>query len=113
MTNYKQNYVMLTTTQLRQIIALSQNRTLDYRAVIDHEDGSATVAFCLDEEDEEAGNEPEERYELKSAQPYAKMQEAAENVAYLLEHPAASVDFKGLAYWAKECEEARNNLLSK
>ena len=107
------NYVMLTTTQLRQIIALSQNSTLDYRAVIDNEDGSATVAFWLDKDDEEAGNDPKECYELKSAQPYAKMQEAAANVAYLLEHPAASVDFKGLAYWAKECEEERKKLLYK
>lgn len=107
------NYVMLTTTQLRQIIALAQNPTLNYIATDENEDGSATVAFWLNEEDEEAGNEPKERYELKSAQPYAKMQEAAENVAYLLEHPAASVDFKGLAYWAKECEETRKNLLYK
>lgn len=107
------NYVMLTTTQLRQIIALSGNRTLTYNEVIENEDGSATVAFWLNEEDEEAGNNPKEHFELKSAQPYAKMQEAAENVAYLLEHPAASVDFKGLAYWARECEEARKNLLYK
>lgn len=109
----QKNYIMLTTTQLRQIIALAQNRTLNYKEVIDNEDGSATVAFWLDKEDEEAGNDPKERYELKSAQPYAKMQEAAENVVYLLEHPAASVDFKGLAYWAKQCEDARKNLLYK
>ena len=102
---------MLTTTQLRQIMDLAQNRTLNYKEVIDNEDGTATVAFWLNEE--EAGNEPREHIELKSAQPYADMQEAAANVAYLLEHPAASVDFKGLAYWAKQCEDARKNLLYK
>ena len=109
----QKNYIMLTTTQLRQIIALAQNCTLNYQEVIENEDGSATVAFWLNEEDEEAGNDPKEHYELKSAQPYADMQEAAANVVYLLEHPAASVDFKGLAYWAKQCEDARKNLLYK
>lgn len=109
----RKNYIMLTTAQLRAIIALAQNPTLNYIATDENEDGGATISYWLNEDDEEAGLEPKESYTLKSAQPYAEMQEAAENVAYLLEHPAASVDFKGLTYWAKECEEARKKLLYK
>ena len=99
----KKDYIILTTTQLRQIIALSQNPTLNYIATYETETG-ANVEYYLNEEDEE----PKEKFELKSAQDYGEMLEARENIKYLIDHPAASIDFHGLAYWAKIYEEKLN-----
>ena len=103
----KKDYVILTVTQLRQIIALAQNPTLNFIATYETETG-ANVEFYLNEEDEERGEEPKEKFELKSAQDYGEMLEARENVKYLIEHPQSSVDFHGLAYWAKIYEEKLN-----
>lgn len=106
----KKEYVILTTTQLRQIIALAQNPTLNFIATYETETG-ANVEFYLKEEDEERGEEPKEKFVLKSAQDYGEMLEARENVRYLLENPAASVDFHGVAYWAEQLENAQKELL--
>lgn len=102
----KKEYVILTTTQLRQIIALAQNPTLNYIATYETETG-ANVEYYLNEGDDE----PKEKFELKSAQDYGEMLEARENVSYLLENPAASVDFHGVAYWAQQLEKAQKALL--
>ena len=99
----KKDYIILTTTQLRQIIALAQNPTLNFIATYETETG-ANVEYYLNEGDEE----PKEKFELKSAQDYGEMLEARENVKYLIDHPNSSIDFHGLAYWAKIYEEKLN-----
>lgn len=99
----KKEYVILTITQLRQIIALAQNPTLNFIATYETETG-ANVEYYLNEGDEE----PKEKFELKSAQDYGEMLEARENVKYLIDHPNSSIDFHGLAYWAKIYEEKLN-----
>lgn len=102
----KKDYIILTTTQLRQIIALAQNPTLNFITTHETETG-ANVEFYLNEDDDEA----KEKFELKSAQDYGEMLEARENVCYLLDNPAASVDFKGIAYWAQQLEKAQKALM--
>ena len=102
----KKEYIILTTTQLCQIIALAQNPTLNYIATYETETG-ANVEYYLNEEDEE----PKEKFELKSAQDYGEMLEARENVKYLIDHPAASVDFHNIGYWAQQLEKAQKQLL--
>ena len=103
-------YIMLTLNDLRKIIALSGNRSLNYNEILENDNG-ASVAFYLNQDAAEDGEEPKETITLASAQPYARMINAAKNVRYILDNPAASVDFKGVAYWAQEYEKATKDLL--
>ena len=103
--------VMLTINQLKQIMLLSRNRTLEYNQIIETENGGARVEFYLNEQAANAGDDPKEIFKLENAEPYAKIIRARENVRYLLENPTASVDFKGIAYWAQQLEKAQKELM--
>lgn len=103
------NYVMLSINQLKQIMALSRNRSLEYNQIVETENG-ARVEFYLNEQAADAGDDPKEIFKLETAEPYAKITRARENVRYLLENPASSVDFQGIAYWAQELEKAQKEL---
>lgn len=105
------NYIMLSINQLRQIMALSANRSLQYNQIVESENGGARVEFYLNEQAAEAGDDPKEIFKLETAEPYAKITRARENVRYLLENPAESVDFKGIAYWAQQLEKAQKELV--
>lgn len=70
-----QKYVLITTAQIRQLIALSQNPTLDFVQVYDKQDGGAEIAFYLNEQSCDAGQEPKESINLKSAKEYKTTQE--------------------------------------
>ena len=39
-----------------------------------------------------------------------RLEDAKRNVRYLLDHPTASVDFHGLAYWAGVVERLRDEI---
>lgn len=104
------NYVMLSINQLKQIMALSRNRSLEYNQIVETENGGARVEFYLNEQAADAGDDPKEMFKLENAEPYAKITRARENVRYLLENPASSVDFHGIAYWAQELEKAQKEL---
>lgn len=103
--------IMLTINQLQQIMALSANRSLQYNQIVETENGGACVEFYLNEQAAENGDDPKEIYKLENAEPYAKITRARENVRYLLENPAASIDFKGIGYWAQQLEKAQKELL--
>lgn len=103
--------VMLTINQLKQIMSLSRNRSLEYNQIIEIENGGERVEFYLNEQAADAGDDPKEIFKLETAEPYAKFTRARENVRYLLENPAASVDFKGIAYWAQQLEKSQKELL--
>ena len=107
----KNNYIMLSINQLRQIMALSANRSLNYNQVNETDDGGVRVEFYLNEQAAENGEDPKETFKLESAEPYAKITRARANVRYLLDNPAASVDFHGVAYWAQQLEKAQKELL--
>lgn len=102
--------IMLSINQLKQIMALSRNRSLEYNQIVETENG-ARVEFYLNEQAADAGDDPKEIFKLETAEPYAKITRARENVRYLLENPAASVDFKGIAYWAQQLEKAQKELM--
>lgn len=105
------NYIMLSINQLKQIMALSRNRSLEYNQIVETENGAARVEFYLNEQAADAGDDPKEIFKLETAEPYAKITRARENVRYLLENPAASVDFKGISYWAQQLEKAQKELM--
>ena len=103
--------IMLTINQLQQIMALSRNRSLEYSQIIESENGGARVEFYLNEQAADAGDDPKEIFKLENAEPYAKITRARENVRYLLDNPAARVDFHSIGYWAQELEKAQKELL--
>lgn len=103
--------IMLTINQLQQIMALSANRSLQYNQIIETENGGARVEFYLNEQAADAGDDPKELFTLENAEPYAKIIRARANVRYLLDNPAASVDFHSIGYWAQQLEKAQKELL--
>lgn len=101
------NYIMLTEQQLRTLLALSHNPTLkDYDII--QSDKNTYIEFYVHDKDEDA--EPAETIKLDECQTLGEVREAKENVKYLLENPASSVDFHSIEYWAKHLNELRGRL---
>lgn len=105
------NYIMLSINQLRQIMALSANLTLNYNQIVEDEDGGARVEFYTSKQAADDGEDPKEIYKLENAEPYAKITRARANVRYLLDNSAASIDFHGIGYWAQQLEKAQKDLM--
>lgn len=100
-------YILITEQQLRIILALSHNPTLkDYD--IRQSDLNTYVEFYIHDKDEDA--EPAEIIKLDQAQTLGEVREAKENVNYLLNNPASSVDFHSIEYLAKKLNELRGRL---
>ena len=109
-------YIIMTTDDLKKLLALAGNPTLKVNEVIDSDDNTdgeskwhCDVNFYVHEEDAEADN-PAEAYSFDSAQCLGELIEAKHNVAYLLEHPASSIDFHNIEFWAKKLNLLRGIL---
>ena len=101
------NYMLITEQQLRMLLALSHNRTLnDYD--VRQSDKQTFIEFYVDDKDEDA--EPAEIIKLDEAQTLGEIRETKENVKYLLNNPASSIDFHNIQYWATRLNELRGQL---
>lgn len=109
-------YILLTTNDVKKLLALAGNPTLRANEVIDSEDNTdgegkwhCDVKFYVHEEDAETDN-PAEAFSFDSAQTLGELIEARTNVQYLLDNPAASIDFHDIQYWAARLNELRGRL---
>ena len=101
------NYIMITEEQLIKILALSHNPTLkDYDVI--QSDLNTYVNFYVHDKDEDV--EPAETIKLDECQTLGELKEAKENVKYLVEHPASSIDFHNIQYWAIRLNDLRGKL---
>ncbi len=110
------HYILMTTNDLKKLLGLSRNQTLEYYSVIENEDNTdgedkwhCNVKFYVNEEDLEADN-PAEAFSFDSAQTLGELIEARVNTQYLLDHPASSIDFHNIQYWATRLNELRGRL---
>lgn len=106
----------MTTNDLAKLLALAANPTLEVNEVIHNDnniDGEGKwhcdVKFYVKEEDREADN-PAEAFSFDSAQTLGELIEARVNTQYLLDHPASSVNFHNIQYWATRLNELRGKL---
>ena len=109
-------YILMTTNDLKKLLALVENPTLRAYEVIDSEDNTdgedkwhCDVNFYVNKEDADADN-PAEAFSFDSAQTLGELIEARVNTQYLLDHPASSIDFHNIQYWATRLNELRGKL---
>ncbi len=107
------HYILMTTNDLKKLLALAGNPTLRFNEVIDSEDNTdgegkwhCDVNFYVNEEDAEVDN-PAEAFSFDSAQTLGELIEARTNVQYLLDNPVSFIDFQ---YWATRLNELRERL---
>ena len=110
------HYILMSTNDLRKLLALAGNPTLKVNEVLDIEDNTdgenkwhCDVKFYVNEEDAEADN-PAEAFGFDSAQTLGELIEARVNTQYLLDHPVSSIDFHNIQFWATRLNELRGKL---